>query len=279
MKRWRWLAAVVVMTCAACGSASPTAPSGGGSTAIASLSITGNGQIDLIGLTSSLVAVATLANGTSSVVTSSATWQSSNPAAVTISTTGVATGVDVGSTSISANYQGASASLAMRVGAFIDCGTYDPSTLQIQTNASGDFVVAQPAGPGFFLLQEYATQSDAAAGLAVYQRYRNDCYVGRNNSRSPRLAYVFGYWLNQFGLQTTINNEDCEPYDKSTVAVVSHGSSGWDVMASGRSLLLLDTAADATTMAAMIKTYSNQCYIGRGNTRANASDYISRYWK
>jgi hypothetical protein len=277
MMRLSVLAAAIAMTCA-CGGASPSAPSGGGSTAVASLTITGNGQIDLIGLTSSLVAVATLANGTSSVVTTSAAWQSSNPAAVTISTTGVATGVDVGSTSISATYQGASASLAMRVGAFNDCESYNPSTLQVLTSGA-DFVVASPIGAGFSLMQGYATAADAAAGLAVFQRYRDFCFVGRNNSRSPRGAYIFGFWLNQFGLQTTISNEDCEPYDRSTVAVVSHGPSGWDVMASGRSLLLLDSAADATTIAAMIKTYSNQCYIGRGNTRANASDYISRYWK
>lgn len=278
MTRLRFFAVAVAMTTTACGSASPAAPAGGGSTAVTSLSITGSAQIDLVGTTNSLVAIAMRADGTSSVVTTLATWQSSNPSAVTISPAGVATSVDVGTTVISAAYQGMSASMNVRVGAVNDCFPYIPTALQVVA-AGGDFIVAVPDGPGFDALQGYATASDAAAGLAVFQRYRDYCFVGRNTSRSPRLAYVFGYWLNQFGLTTTISNEDCEPYDKSTVAVVSHGPSGWDVVANGRSLLLLDTAADATTMAAMVKTYSNQCYIGRGNTRANPSDYISRYWK
>lgn len=266
------------VACAACGGATPSSPSTGGSTAVTSLAISGNVQIDLIGLTNSLVAVATRADGSSSIVTSQATWQSSNPSAVTISATGVATGVDVGTTSISATYQGASATMTVRVGAFTDCGTYIPTALQVLT-VGADFVVASPDGPGFFLWQGFATASDAAAGLAVFQRYRNFCFVGRNTSRSPRRAYIFGYWLNQFGLTTTIDHEDCEPFNKASVAVVDQGPTGWAVVASGRQLMLLDTAADATVIAAMVKTYSNQCYIGRGNTRSNASDYVIPYWK
>jgi hypothetical protein len=273
-----WLVAAFVFTCTACGSSSPSSPSTGANTAVTSLAISGNTQFDLIGLTNSLVAVATRADGTASVVTSLATWQSTNPSAVTISPAGVATGIGVGSAAISATYQGMSASVTMRVGAFIDCSTYFPTDLQVLT-IGADFVVAAPDGPGFDLLQGFATAADASAGLAVFQRYRNFCFVGRNNSRSPRRAYIFGYWLNQFGLTTTIDHEDCEPYDKGSVEIVSRALQGWAVMASGRQLMLLDTAADATTMEAMVKTYSNQCYIGRGNTRSNQSDYVIPYWK
>jgi hypothetical protein len=276
MVRLRSLVSILVVACTGCGSA-PAAPSAG-STAVTSLSITGGSQIDLIGVTSSLVAIATRANGTSTDVTTSASWQTSNPSAVTISGAGVATAVGAGSTSVTATFDGVSATLVMRVGAFNDCASYDPTKVQV-LSSGGDFAVASPEGAGFILWQGYATESDAAAGLAVFQRYRNFCFVGRNTSRAPRQAYIFGFWLNQFGLSTTIDNEDCEPYDRSTVQVVSRGPAGWSVMASGRDLMLLDTPADATTMAEMVKAYSNQCYIGRGNTRPVPSDYVSRYWK
>jgi hypothetical protein len=271
----------LVVACAGCGG-NPSGPSPGGNTTVTVVTITGAGQLDLIGVANSLVATATRANGTSSVVTASATWQSSNPLVVTITPAGVATAVGLGTTLISATYGGVSAVLSARVGAPIDCFSYVPGTLTVLAE-SGEFVVASPVstpqGPAFALLASFATASDAAAGLAVFQRYVTYCHVGRNTSRVPRLDYVFSYWLNLSGLMTTINNEDCEPYDRSSVQVVSRGSTGWAVVASGRDLLLLDTAADATTMAEMIRTYSNQCYIGRGNTRPNPNDFIVPYWK
>jgi hypothetical protein len=271
------LATAVIAAAVGCSSGSPAAPSTT-QTVTPSLSLTGSTQMDFVGVTNSLVAIATEANGTSTNVTTLAAWQSANPTAVTISASGVATSVGVGTTIITATYQGLSATITIRVGALIDCSTYFPTDLQLIESASG-FTIAAPSGAGLELLQTFATEADGLDGMAVFQRYRNYCHVGRNNTRSSRLAYVVGYWLNQFGLTTTVSRDDCEPYDRATVAIASKGSSGWSVTASGRELLLLDSAADATTMAEMIKTYSNQCYIGRGNTKPDPSQYIIRYWK
>ena len=283
MVRQCLLIPAVAMVLAGCGGSSPSGPSPGGqtggSTAVTSIQILGSAQFDLIGLTRQLAVLAFRANGSTSTVTTGAAWTSSNTSAVSVSPAGVATAVDVGPAVITATYEGSSTTLPMRVGASIDCSSYFPTELSVLTGG-GIFTVAAPFGPGTYsLFASFATESDAAAGLAVFQRYRNYCFVGRDTTRTPRLDYIVGYWLNQFGLTTTINNEDCEPYDKATVAVVDRGSSGWAVMASGRELLLLDTAADATTMASMVRTYSDQCYIGRGNTLPNAAAYIHPYWK
>jgi hypothetical protein len=273
------LVPLIAIVLAGCGGSNPSGPSQGGSTAVTSIQILGAVQFDLIGDTRQLSVLAFRANGTTSTATTGVAWISSNTAAITISPAGLATALDVGPAVISAIYEGVGATLPMRVGAPNDCSSYFPAELTV-LSGGGNFTVAAPLGPTTYsLLAAFATEADAAAGLAVFQRYRNYCFVGRNTTRTPRLDYVVGYWLNQFGLATTINNEDCEPYDRATVAVVDRGATGWAVMASGRQLQLLDTAADATTMASMIRTYSNQCYIGRGNSRESPDLYIHPYWK
>lgn len=86
----------------------PDGPSGvgggGGSHALQAVEIEGAAGI-AEGATAQLTARARFSDGTTQDVSSQATWQSTNTAVATVSTTGVLSGVGLGSTDISAVYQ------------------------------------------------------------------------------------------------------------------------------------------------------------------------------
>jgi hypothetical protein len=44
-------------------------------------------------------------------------------------------------------------------------------------------------------------------------------------------------------------------------------------------VLLADTKDDAQKAWEVAQAHSRQCFIGRGNRRANQRDYIVQYWK
>jgi ABC-type glycerol-3-phosphate transport system substrate-binding protein len=68
-----------------------------------------------VGLTVQFTATATMSDGTTQNVTSAAAWQSSNPAVATVAL-GLVTGVTDGQTTITATYQGLSATDVAQVG-------------------------------------------------------------------------------------------------------------------------------------------------------------------
>lgn len=80
---------------AACGSA--TAPS-----TVSSVTVTG--AAPPVGTSSQYAAVANMSNGTTEVVTTTATWTSSNPGIATVSPGGLVTAVAAGTVSISATF-------------------------------------------------------------------------------------------------------------------------------------------------------------------------------
>ncbi len=242
-----------------------------------SLTITGDSKLTAIGQHATLTAVANKSDFTTMVVTASVTWQSSNTAVLTVAGNSV-TAIAAGSAVVTGTYQGFVATLAISVMPQADCFTYDASIWQI-AEVTGGFqlngALSGIAAPIF----RFDTQTDASNGLAVFQRFSTYCFVGRDNARSNRTAYIFPYWLDATGRSTTVQPEDCEPYAPSTLNVASAGSSGWSLAAGGRQLMLLDTAADANEMLAVAQKYSNQCFIGRGNTRSTPSAYTLPYWK
>jgi Bacterial Ig-like domain (group 2) len=90
---------VLTMFAAACGSS--TSPS-----TVSSVAVTG--VVPAVGAQSQMVATATLSNGTTQDVTSSATWQSSNNAVAAVTSSGLVTGVAAGAVQITATYQSVS---------------------------------------------------------------------------------------------------------------------------------------------------------------------------
>jgi|SRR5579864_742724 len=73
------------------------------------VSVTVTGPTVGVGLTAQFTATANMSDGTTQNVTTAAAWQSSNPAVATVSALGVVTGVAGGQTTITATYQGLTA--------------------------------------------------------------------------------------------------------------------------------------------------------------------------
>jgi hypothetical protein len=124
----------------ACGS--PTAPSS--SMPATSLAVAGPTNLTPGAAGTLFQALATLSNGTISVVTSGVTWQSTNSTVASVSSTGLVTAVAVGTTTITATYQGKSASLSVSVAASIpiaSCGTYTgPGPFTVGANLSSQTI-------------------------------------------------------------------------------------------------------------------------------------------
>jgi len=78
-------------------------------------SIAVEGSAPAVGATSQLKATATLSDGTTQIVTNQATWRSSNASIVTISATGVATGIAAGDVEITASYSGVTGTARLAV--------------------------------------------------------------------------------------------------------------------------------------------------------------------
>ena len=105
--------AVTVAFAAACGSsnsANPVGPSG--QPTVTALDVTGSATVT-VPQTIQFTATARLSDGTTQNVTTSASWQSSNVAVVTISSLGVVTAVQPGTATITAIYQALSRSFTV----------------------------------------------------------------------------------------------------------------------------------------------------------------------
>lgn len=83
-------------------------------------------------LTQQLTVTAHLASGADQDVTSLATYESSDPAVATVSSTGLITAVGEGTATITATYQGASDTCAVTVSDPVEGLTVDPPTAELE---------------------------------------------------------------------------------------------------------------------------------------------------
>jgi|SRR5579862_2276500 len=109
------LAAVICMGGAlgGCGGSktTPTTPAA----TITSVNLTGTVALTAVGQTSQLIATAGLSDGSHQTVTSQASWQSSNPAVATVSSTGLVSSVGYGTATITATDQTVSGSSVVTI--------------------------------------------------------------------------------------------------------------------------------------------------------------------
>jgi hypothetical protein len=141
------LALSLVVASTGCGgSASTSTPAAPSAPATASsIAITGTALLTAVGQTSQLAATATLSDGTTQTVTSSAAWQSSDENVVTVSRTGLATAVGAGQTTIMATAQSKSATFAMNV-SIAEATTTFHGTVAGGSGQSGTFMVRIQTG-------------------------------------------------------------------------------------------------------------------------------------
>jgi hypothetical protein len=209
-------------------------------------------------------------------VTNSGTWQSSNTAVATVSS-GLVRAAGPGATTISAAYKSQTVSSSITVAPDQDCVPYDPSTVSTRPNPQDSTAVAvtasTSAGTAIFSLA--GTPTDVTNLVALYRRYGQACYIGRNYG--PQ--YIVTYFKGVSGQQTTIAPEDCVAYSAASLQVVSQGATGWALVSGGTQIALLASAFEAALASNVAAQASNECYIGRGNTRPNPYAFITEYWK
>ena len=72
-----------------------------------------------------------------------------------------------------------------------DCIPYNPSTLQLTDEGDRGWLISSVDGSRFMGMD---TKEDADVIMAVFKAHSSLCYVGRDNKRSNRSAYVHAYW-------------------------------------------------------------------------------------
>ncbi|GAA1400707.1 hypothetical protein [Catellatospora coxensis] len=144
-----------------------------------------------------------------------------------------------------------------------DCVSYNPNNLTVQYAAGihqvmdGSKIVARVhGGPG-------EVMGDQA--LALAQRYKRHCFIGRGNGREDANAYIFDYWRDSSGKRTTISGEDeiCSSYDRGNLQVNDMGGGqGWRVKNDDNVLHLFDDESDARDGRLVLAKYGRICRIG-----------------
>src|ERR1700741_3973170 len=129
-----------------------------------------------------------------------------------------------------------------------------------------------------------ASQTDAQNALAVAKRHTAQCFIGRGNARPNRADYIVGYWKGDSGIATTVSPEDCLPYNPAQVSILNPPASAppttadWVITDGTQRMLILSSAQDAQDALTVVRRHTAQCFIGRGNQRAERQMFIADYW-
>jgi hypothetical protein len=133
---------------------------------VVSISISPNPGFAPVGGPIQFAATAKFANNATQVVTTQATWGTSNTAIATIgATTGLATGVAIGTANVTAIYAGVTGSIAMNVTTYIYMGTAASQPVYCALNGTGIGTCAKTGGTA--ASSTYGTAVNPA-GTAVY---------------------------------------------------------------------------------------------------------------
>jgi len=156
-----------------------------------------------------------------------------------------------------------------------NCISYNPANVTVNYEAGihsvndGNKVIMRLAGgPGDEVGQK---------GLALAQRYRKHCFLGRDNTREENNAYIFDYWRDPSGQKPTIpgQEDDCSGYDRTNLTVEDMGGGdGWRVKDHDHILHLFDNESDARNGKLVLAKYRTICYIGdAGDDNPNVVSY------
>ena len=147
-----------------------------------------------------------------------------------------------------------------------DCISYDPNALYIYQEGA-TWVLTD----GSLRMETFASQADAQLSLQVARLHTKQCFIGRGNSRPNREDYIFEYWKGSSGLDGTLPDNDCIPYDRNNLQIVDAGADGWRLVDGSNWLGLFDNQTDAQQGLDLFRNYDRLCFVGRG------TDYIMSY--
>jgi len=156
-----------------------------------------------------------------------------------------------------------------------DCLDYNPNSLQIRNEGASGWLLTD--GRSRMLVLD--NQTDARNALALARRHTSHCFIGRDNTRPNRLDYVVDYWKGDSGITTNITNEDCIFYNSNNLSIRNEGANGWLLSDGSSRMLMLDNRDDAQLAKQLAENNSQQCFVGRNNSRPNRRSYIFHYWQ
>jgi len=166
-----------------------------------------------------------------------------------------------------------------------DCLPYDADSLILRPQPDNAWLLTD----GHDRMVVFDNRKDADNALALAQRYRMQCFIGRHASTRasapgrPSPEYMLRYWKLPTGKTTTISPESCTLYVPARLMTFDKGSAGWIVTDGGSLVLKLDNKSDADAALAIAKEHSQRCVIGRDDLRPLSLAYPQHsrvdYWK
>jgi hypothetical protein len=154
-----------------------------------------------------------------------------------------------------------------------DCLSYDAFALVLNDQGATGWTVT--SGSSSMVLLDNVNDAQLAAQVAM--AHTQQCFIGRDNARPNRYAYIFEYWKGDSGLGLAPPLGDCLEYNPATLAIADNGADGWRVSDGMHSILLLDDQSDALAAHQVMLSYNMICFIGRGNSRADRDRYVHTY--
>jgi hypothetical protein len=211
-------------------------------------------------------------------------WESRDSSIATVSDSGVVTGRREGATLVIARTGKRSATAQVSVvPPRVETVTLAPKALGLKIGSSALLrAQARDAGGGV-LRRDFTWQSSDPTVVTVGGN-------GRVTAKAPGTATITVQTEAKTATaditvaelppgQVAAGADDCVNYDPAALRTTSDRSAGWVLTDGSNNLLTLDNESDARQALALARRYKSHCFLGRGNTRPNRSDYIIEYWE
>jgi hypothetical protein len=116
-------------------------------------------------------------------------------------------------------------------------------------------------------------------GLALAKRYKSHCFIGRNNHREEKYSFIFDYWRNSSGINTTIpdQDQDCSDYNRNNISVDAMDTDAYRVKDHDHVLHGFDTKTDANNGKLVLAKYNQICFIGNSDDNSTQGQELVNY--
>ena len=158
----------------------------------------------------------------------------------------------------------------------VDCVSFDPKNLSAAKQGA-DYLLAS----GTEWMNRFASLDDAKNAELAAAHYDRQCFVGRNNTRADRAAYIMEYYEGSGPGGAWPSPEDCISYNPSNLEIAERNGSFYLDEGANISMVQLATFADAERALLVGRAHAKQCFVGRNNGQTGDARYghIMSYYK
>lgn len=158
-----------------------------------------------------------------------------------------------------------------------DCVAYNPNNLTKKYEA-GIWTI-NDGNTQVMRLHGGPSENVGDKGLALAKRFKSHCFIGRNNQREEKYSYIFDYWRNSSGINTTIpdQEEDCSQYERGNISVDEMGDDAYRVKDHDHVLHGFDTKTDAEKGKVVLAKYNQICFIGNSDDNDTQGQELVNY--